>query len=347
MKKYTSEEHLSFDDILLVPQHSSISSRKDVSTRVSLGSGMTGFSLNVPVIAAPMDTVCEWEMAVGIRKAGGIGTLHRYMPIEEQARHIKMAKANGAIVGGSVGAIGQFEHDAAELLEAGATFILIDVANGHSDHAMLATQRLKKSFGRETHIMSGNVSTWEGYAKLADAGADSIRVGIGGGSACTTRVVTGHGVPTLASIMDIRNNFKYGEGPDIIADGGIRNSGDAAKALAAGANAVMLGRMLAGTKESPGEIVEGRKVFRGMASAEAQHEGRGSVSGVEGIATTVPFVGRVCDIVDELAAGLRSAMSYTGVDNLVDFYHHSVYNRVSGNSLNETRPHAKELNASS
>jgi len=342
MRKYSSEEHLSFDDILLVPQHSDIASRKDVSTRVSMGKGMTGFTLNVPVIAAPMDTVCEWEMAVGIRKAGGIGTLHRYMPIEEQARHIKMTKANGAIAGGSVGAIGQFEHDAAELLEAGAVFILIDVANGHSDHAVLATERLKKTFGQQTHIMAGNVSTWEGYAKLADAGADSVRVGIGGGSACTTRVVTGHGVPTLASIMDIRNHFNFNDGPDIIADGGIRNSGDAAKALAAGAKAVMLGRMLAGTKESPGEIVNGRKVFRGMASAEAQHEGRGTVSGVEGIATTVPFVGEVSDIVEEFASGLRSAMSYTGVDNLIDFYHQSVYNRVSSNSLRETKPHAKE-----
>jgi len=342
MRKYSSEKHLSFDDILLVPQHSNIASRKDVSTRVTMGKGMTGLSLPVPVIAAPMDTVCEWEMAVGIRKAGGIGTLHRYMPIEEQARHIKMAKANNAIVGGSVGAIGQFEHDAAQLLEAGAVFILIDVANGHSDHAVLATERLKRAFGQQTHIMAGNVSTWEGYARLADAGADSIRVGIGGGSACTTRVVTGHGVPTLASIMDIRNQFNFNEGPDIIADGGIRNSGDAAKALAAGAKAVMLGRMLAGTKESPGEIVEGRKVFRGMASAEAQHEGRGTVSGVEGIATTVPFVGSVEDIVEDFAAGLRSAMSYTGVDNLIDFYHQSVYNRVSSNSLNETKPHAKK-----
>ena len=342
MRKYSSEEHLSFDDILLVPQHSDIASRKDVSTKTILGKGRTSFGLSIPAIAAPMDTVCEWEMAVAIRKAGGIGTLHRYMSIEEQARHIKMAKANGAIAGGSVGAVGQFEYDAAILVEAGAIFILIDVANGHSDHAVEATKRLRKMMGSDVHIMAGNVATSEGYARLADAGANSVRVGIGGGSACTTRVVTGHGVPTLASIMDIRNNFRYEDGPDIIADGGIRNPGDAAKALAAGAKAVMLGRMLAGTKESPGEIVEGRKAFRGMASAEAQHEGRGTVSGVEGIATTVPFVGSVEDIMQDLAAGLRSAMSYTGVDNLVDFYGHSVYNRVSSNSLNETKPHAKE-----
>lgn len=342
MRKYSSEEHLSFDDILLVPQHSSVSSRKDVSVRTAIGKGLSSISLDVPVIAAPMDTVCEWEMAVAIREAGGIGITHRYMSIAEQSRHIKMAKANGAIAGGSVGAVGDFEYDASDLLEAGAAFILIDVANGHSDHAVYATKRLRTMLGRDAHIMAGNVSTWEGYEKLAEAGADSIRVGIGGGSVCTTRVVTGHGVPTLASIMDIRNNFKYGEGPSIIADGGIRNSGDAAKALAAGASAVMLGRMLAGTKESPGEIVEGRKVFRGMASAEAQHEGRGAVSGVEGITTTVPFIGEVGDVVEDIASGLRSALSYTGVDNLIDFYHQSVYNRVSGNSLNETKPHAKE-----
>ena len=342
MRKYSDSEHLSFDDILLMPQHSSVASRKDVSTTVTIGKDGRGFALDVPVVAAPMDTVCEWEMAVGIRKAGGIGTLHRYMPIEEQARHIKMSKANGAIVGGSVGAVGDFVQHATKLGDAGATFILIDVANGHSDHAVEATKTLRRLFGFNMHIMAGNISTWEGYERLAEAGADSIRVGIGGGSACTTRVVTGHGVPTLASIMDIRNNFKYGEGPDIIADGGIRNSGDAAKALAAGANAVMLGRMLAGTKESPGEIENGRKVFRGMASAEAQHEGRGAVSGVEGISTTVPFIGEVSDVVEELAAGLRSALSYTGVDNIVDFYHRSVYNRVSSNSLNETKPHAKE-----
>lgn len=342
MRKYTNEEHLSFDDILLIPQHSGISSRKDVSTATTIGSGSSAFRLNVPVIAAPMDTVCEWEMAVAIRNAGGIGVTHRYMPIEEQVRQIKMVKANQAIAGGSVGAVGDFEYDALDLLEAGAAFILIDVANGHSDHAVYATKRLRTMLGRDVHVMAGNVSTWEGYARLAEAGADSVRVGIGGGSACTTRGVTGHGVPTLASIMDIRNNFRYGEGPDIIADGGIRNSGDAAKALAAGANAVMLGRMLAGTKESPGEIVEGRKVFRGMASAEAQHEGRGTVSGVEGITTTVPFIGEVEDVVEDIASGLRSALSYTGVNNLIDFYHQSVYNRVSGNSLNETKPHAKE-----
>lgn len=295
-----------------------------------------------PIIAAPMDTVCEWEMAVAIRSAGGLGIIHRYMTAEEQVRQVKMVRANGVTAGGSVGAVGQFEHDAAALVDAGAALILIDVANGHSDHAIKATERLRKMFGFDVHIMAGNVSTWEGFARLADAGADSIRVGIGGGSACTTRVVSGHGVPTLSSIMDIRNKVGYDEGPNLIADGGIRNSGDAAKALAAGAHALMLGRILAGTKESPGEVVDGQKIFRGMASREAQEAGRGVVSGVEGISTTVPFIGSVKDVINDFNAGLRSALSYTGVSDLVDFQAEAVYNRVTSTTLNESKPHAKE-----
>lgn len=343
MREHSKHEQLAFDDILLVPQHSGIKSRKDVSTKTSIGKGTKkSIGLSVPIIAAPMDTVCEWQMASAIRKAGGIGTLHRYMPIEEQVRHVKMAKANGAAVGGSVGAVGNFQEDAAALVEAGADFVLIDVANGHSDHAVHATVALSKMLGSQVHIMAGNVATRDGFERLANAGADSVRVGIGGGSVCTTRVVTGHGVPTLASIMEIREAFDYSEGPALIADGGIRNPGDAAKALAAGAHAVMLGRALAGTIESPGEIVDGRKVFRGMASAEAQHEGRGFVSGVEGISTTVAVTGTVDDVISEFSAGIRSALSYTGVDNLVDFHRLSMYNRVSSNSLNETKPHAKE-----
>jgi IMP dehydrogenase len=228
------------------------------------------------------------------------------------------------------------------LIEAGANLILVDVANGHNQNAVTAVELLRKEIPGDVHLMAGNVATWDGFARLGDAGADSIRVGIGGGSACTTRVVSAHGVPTLASILNIREKFSYGDGPSLIADGGIRNSGDAAKALAAGANAVMVGRMLAGTEESPGHVLDGHKVFRGMASKEAQEDGRGFVSGVEGISTRVPFVGSVNNIITEFANGLRSALSYTGVDNLIDFQSDSMYNRVSSNSLQETKPHAKE-----
>jgi IMP dehydrogenase len=274
--------------------------------------------------------------------AGGIGVIHRYMPIEEQARKVKMVSDTGAVVGGSVGARGTFFEDAVQLTNAGASLILIDIANGHSHHAISAVSLLREVLGEDVHIMAGNVSTWDGFARLADAGANSIRVGIGGGSACTTRIVSGHGVPTLASILDIRSRAPYENSPALIADGGIRNSGDAAKALAAGAHAVMVGRLLAGTTESPGEVENGHKVFRGMASREAQEAGRGTVSGVEGISTRVPFIGGVGHIINDLKAGLSSALSYTGVDNLFDFQAEAMYNRVTSTTLNESKPHAKE-----
>ena len=264
------------------------------------------------------------------------------MPIEDQARKVSMVRNAEAIVGGSIGARGSFMRDAEKLINAGATLVLVDVANGHSQYAINAVAELRDHFGDDLHIMAGNVSTWDGFARLGDAGANSIRVGIGGGSACTTRVVSGHGMPTLASILDIRSKVSYENSPALVADGGIRNSGDAAKALAAGAHAVMVGRLLAGTTESPGEVDSGHKVFRGMASREAQEAGRGIVSGVEGITTRVPFVGGVRTILDDFKAGLSSALSYTGVDNLLDFHTDSMYNKVSGNSLHETKPHAKK-----
>lgn len=339
MREYSNKEHLSFDDILLVPQHSEIQSRKDVSLSTILGDGL---ELQIPIIAAPMDTVCEESMALAMSLCGGLGIIHRYMPIEDQARRVSMVANTGSIVGGSVGARGSFAYDAERLVGAGASLILIDVANGHSQYAINAVATLRDSLGDDLHIMAGNVSTWDGFARLADAGANSIRVGIGGGSACTTRVVSGHGMPTLASIMDIRSKVKYEDAPALIADGGIRNSGDAAKALAAGAHAVMVGRLLAGTTESPGEVENGYKVFRGMASKEAQEAGRGTVSGVEGISAKVPFIGGVRNVLDDLRAGLSSALSYTGAENLFDFQAESMYNRVSGNSLHETKPHAKK-----
>jgi IMP dehydrogenase len=341
MKQYNNKPSLAFEDILLVPQHSDIVSRKDIRLSSSIGQQLRSISLRTPIIAAPMDTVCEWEMAVAMKENGGIGIIHRYMPIEKQITMIKMARANNAIAAGSVGAKDEYLSDAIRLVEAGAKIVLVDTANGHSQYAIDAVKNLRRVFGYEYHIMAGNVSTADGFAALQDAGADSIRVGIGGGSACTTRIVSGHGIPTLQSIIDIRERFPYGSGASIIADGGIRNSGDAAKALAAGANAVMLGGALAGTDESPGDVVDGYKLFRGMASKEAQQDGRGSVSGVEGIATTVPYRGSVNNIINDFRNGIASAMSYTGVDNLQDFATESMYTIITNSGIAESKPHAK------
>jgi IMP dehydrogenase len=191
--------------------------------------------------------------------------------------------------------------------------------------------------------MAGNVASKDGFLRLAEAGADSVRVGIGGGSACTTRIVSGHGVPTLQSIMDVSETFQE---CSVVADGGIRNSGDMVKAFAAGADAVMLGSMLAGTDEAPGEILtdhNGREVkaFRGMASAAAQKDANGKVSVAEGISTTIPYKGSVSHILEQVRGGLGSGCSYTGVDKLSYLEEFAEYVTVSALSLSESIPHAK------
>lgn len=344
MKEYNNKEQLCFDDILLVPQHSDIESRKQVDLRTTIGRGKTSIGMSIPLIAAPMDTVCEWEMATTLRNAGGLGVIHRYNTIEEQTFQLRMTNGHNKHAMYAIGATGDYIERAWSLIANGASALLIDTANGHSKYAIGAVKQIRQLFGKDVHIMAGNVSTWEGFARLQDAGADSVRVGIGGGSVCTTRIISGHGMPTLASILDIRSKQPYGSGADIVADGGIRNSGDAAKALAAGANAIMVGSMLAGTEESPGSIEineNGKfKTFRGMASREAQYDGRGSVSVVEGVATKVPYKGSVADVVAEFTGGLGSALSYSGANNLKEFYNNSEYIRVTHSSLGESKPHA-------
>jgi IMP dehydrogenase len=342
MKLYKDKDQLCFDDILLVPQYSDVTSRKDVKLNTVIGTGSSGIGLGIPIIAAPMDTVCEYELAVATRKKGGLGIIHRYNTLEERIRQVKMVKAHErAICGVAVGATGNFLSEAWQLAFAGASVILVDTANGHSEYAIEAVKRIRRTLSNSVHIMAGNVSTYEGFARLRDAGANSIRVGIGGGSVCTTRIVSGHGMPTLASIMDIREKIGYSDRTSIIADGGIRNSGDAAKALAAGANAVMVGSLLAGTDESPGELIDGYKTFRGMASEEAQKDGRGSVSVIEGIKTSVPYRGSVDDVLTEITGGLGSALSYSGAHNLKEFYKESEFIKVTHSSLGESKHHAK------
>lgn len=340
-----NSEALCFDDILLVPQSSDVQSRHSVNLNMSIGKDNRQINLTLPIIAAPMDTVCGLDMCIAMAHAGGLGILHRYMPIEEQVLIVKTLSEMTYGFGVSVGATNGFLKDAALLVEAGAKLILVDIANGHSDYAIQAVAELRRKFGKEIHIMSGNVATPEGFRALSDAGADSIRVGIGGGSACTTRIVSGHGVPTLQSIMDIYEWKKNYSAASIIADGGIRNSGDMTKAFAAGADAVMVGSMLAGTDESPGEITSdhtGRevKLFRGMASAHAQMDKFGRVSVAEGVSTTVMYKGSVKHILDQARGGIGSGCSYSGVHNLSDLAENSQFVKVTSLSLNESRPHA-------
>lgn len=345
MESY-SNAALCFDDILIVPQYSEISSRKSVDLSTSIGSSVRSIVLRTPLIAAPMDTVCEEEMAYAIRKLGGLGIIHRYMPIKRMQEMVGfIMQTDPVVLGVAVGAKGDYLERAYSAVSSGATLILIDTANGHSQYAIDAVRQVKKNVGNKIHIMAGNVSTYDGFARLQDAGADSIRVGIGGGSVCTTRIVSGHGMPTLASIIDVRERIPYGTGASIVADGGIRNSGDAVKAFAAGADAVMLGSFLAGTDESPGKIYsqDGKhfKIFRGMASAEAQLDAIGKVSVAEGVETTVEYKGSLSSILEEFKGGLGSGLSYSGVNTLKELYENAMYIPVSQASLGESKPHAK------
>lgn len=333
---------LCFDDILLVPQQSNISSRHEVDLSMSIGYNNRKIDLSLPVIASPMDTVCDVDMCIAMSNAGGIGILHRYMSYQDQILKaqslLEKNIAFGVAIASNNGYLAQADH----LYNIGVRFFLVDTANGHGSYAVKAVAQLRNAF-KDAHIMAGNVATKDGFLRLAEAGADSVRVGIGGGSACTTRLVSGHGVPTLHSVMDAAQTFQH---CSIVADGGIRNSGDMVKAFAAGANAVMLGSMLAGTDEAPGEILtdhNGREVkaFRGMASAAAQKDASGKVSVAEGISTTILYKGSVKHILDQIRGGLGSGCSYTGVEKLSDLEEYAEYVTVSSLSLNESIPHAK------
>ena len=300
-----------FEDVLLVPQYSDITSRKEISLDRNLDSHI---SLGFPVISSPMDTVTESDMAVAMSCYGGLGIIHRYNKIEDQCKLVEIAKSCGAKnVGAAIGVTGDYFDRAANLVASGCRILCIDIAHGH--HAMMryALEVLRNTYGNAVHIMAGNVATLDGFNDLSDWGADSIRVGIGGGSICSTRVQTGHGVPTLQSVIDCS---KSDRDATLIADGGIRNSGDIVKALAAGADFVMLGSLIAGTDESPGEVIyangEKHHAYRGMASKDAQIDWRGHTASVEGVSSIIPDKGPISDVLCGLETGIRSGLSYTG-----------------------------------
>ena len=319
---------LTFDDVLILPRRSSIRSRQDVSVRTRLSRCV---KLDLPVVAANMDTVCEHEMAIAMARLGGVGIVHRFMPIDTQADEIYRVKEAGAslAVGAAVGTDRDMVDRAKTLVAAGADALVLDIAHGHSDHAIDGVRTLKDHFA-DTDVVAGNVATLDGAEDLVQAGADAVKVGVGPGGVCTTRTVAGVGVPQLTAIADVAP-----VGVPVIADGGIRSSGDIAKALAAGASTVMVGSMLAGTKESPGEVEQGakglQKRIRGMASFEAV-KARADRSGEdldeeylsyrapEGVEGTVPYKGEVSKLVLQLMAGLRSAMSYTNARTLAEVH---------------------------
>ena len=338
------KDSLSYDDVLLVPQYSTIRSRADVDIGVDLGKG---FKLDIPILSSPMDTITEAPMAVAMASMGAGSVIHRYNSIEEQVKKIKTAvtiMGYGPVkapIGAAVGVYGDYLERASAAYEAGVAFLCIDVAHGHHILMKEALNALKEKFGDGLHLMAGNVATLAGANHLSDWGADSVRCNIGGGSICSTRVQTGHGIPGLQTIMDCARTDRNVK---IIADGGIKNSGDIVKALAAGADAVMCGSLLAGTDETPGKIMEDNqgfrwKVYRGMASKEAQIEWRGRYASDEGVSSRVPYRGTVKKILEDLETGIRSGFSYSGATTLTQLHSRARFIRQTPSGIKESDTH--------
>ena len=330
---------ITYDDVLLVPQYSDIISRREVNLTTDFGKGV---ELSLPIIASPMDTVSEADMAGNLGELGGLSIIHRYNTVEEQSAMIA-SLGKKVLVGAAVGVLDDYMDRSRAAIEAGAKVICIDVAHGHHVLVKRAIQSIRELVGDDIHIMAGNVATLEGFNDLADWGADSIRCNIGGGSICTTRVQTGHGVPGLETILQCA---KSDRGAKIIADGGIKNSGDIVKAFAAGADAVMLGSLLAGTDCSPGTVFktetgELRKTYRGMASAAAQRDWRGRVSSCEGISSSVPYRGKLADVIKELERGIRSGLSYSGARSVRELQAKAQWLQQSNAGATESSAHIR------
>lgn len=339
-----------FDDVLISPSRSSIEPR-EASLRAVF---VSGIELSTPFISAAMDRVTEDRMAIALHEAGGIGVLHRNCSIEKQIEMVRKVKAKKARAGA---ACGPFDMDRAiALKKAGIDFLVIDCAHGHNAKVIASARQIRRKIGKLPLII-GNIATAEAVRDLKGI-ADAVKVGIGPGSICTTRIVSGVGMPQLSAIMQVVGAARK-IGMRVIADGGMRTSGDIAKALAAGADAVMLGSMFAGAEETPGEVLikktsndsgehhEKYKEYRGMGSAAVMKEnmsadrylvsGRKAVS--EGVEATVPYKGKVADLVAELASGIQVAMGYVGAKNLSEFKRRAKFIRITNATLQENNPH--------
>ena len=364
-----AKKGLTFDDVLLIPAESHV-----LPNEVKLDTKLApNLQLHIPLISAGMDTVTEGNMAIAMAENGGLGVIHKNLSIEAQVEEVKKAKRKTVdpnlphpavddqgrlLAAAAVGVTSDTFERAESLLEAGADAIVIDTAHGHSAGVLHKIKEIREHFPNAT-LIAGNVATGEGTAALFDAGVDVVKVGIGPGSICTTRIVAGVGVPQITAIYDAASVAqKYGK--KIIADGGIKYSGDVVKALAAGGNAVMLGSMFSGTTEAPGTIFtnEGKqfKSYRGMGSVGAMSQQHGSSDryfqgGVneanklvpEGVEALVPYKGDVSNIIYQIDGGLRAGMGYVGASTIEELIENSQFVQITNAGLRESHPHDVQM----
>lgn len=361
MAKILEKDALTFDDVLLVPQYSEITpDMADVSTKLT-----NTFKMNVPFLSAAMDTVSEHKLVTALALAGGLGVIHKNMSIADQAKEVEMVKnyefdneknkrvlidKRGRLcVGAAIGVTADMMDRVHALMDAGVDVFVLDSAHGDSKNIINAIKNLRLEYP-SMELIAGNVATYEGALDLMKAGASAVKVGMGPGSICTTRIIAGIGVPQLQAVMDCARASKEMNVP-IIADGGIKYSGDVVKALAAGANTVMLGGLFATCEEAPGDIYEsnGKKyrTYRGMGSIEAMAKGstdRYFQTGhkkfvAEGVQGIVEVKTTVEELVFQLIGGLKAGMGYCGSKDIPTLQEKGTFIKITNNALLESHPH--------
>ena len=345
------KEALTFDDVLLLPQYSSIIPAK-TSINVDLSKNL---NLKTPFLSSAMDTVTESRMAVAMAKNGGIGVIHRNLDIKKQSAEIKKVKKIGLKVGAAIGTSKIELKRAKSLIDSGTDLIVIDTAHGHSSNVLKILNQIKK-FSNKITLCVGNIATGEAAKTLFNSGADILKVGIGPGSICTTRMVAGIGVPQITALLNVKKAMNKKK-VKIISDGGIKFSGDIIKAIAAGADAIMMGSIFAGTEESPGKTFKLKnklyKLYRGMGSIGAMSSGSSeryfqknfkdkSKFVPEGVESRVLYKGKVSKIIYQLQGGLRSSMGYIGAQKLQDVRKKSKFIKITKAGFYESMVHSVE-----
>lgn len=365
MKNFT--QSLTFDDVLLEPGYTGFV-RSEISLKTKLTKNIT---LDAPLVSAPMDTVTESKLAIALAQCGGIGIIHRNLTIEAQSKEVATVKKQGLLVGAAVGSSPGYEQRVEALVKAGVDVIVVDSAHGYSKFVIDAVKYIKEHFSVD--VIAGNIATKEGAKALIEAGADGLRVGMGPGAICTTRIVSGMGVPQLTAILETASVGRE-HGVPIIADGGINYSGDMTKALAAGASTIMMGRLFAATEEAPGDVVHIQredvparfksivgneesyvfKTYRGMGSLGAMQKGKEissedefhgksfttkSVLVAEGVEGLVPSSGTIEKTTAIMLEGIKSGFYYVGAPTIPELWETARFQSITSASLSESHPH--------